>query len=142
RVGHLVLEGRGAGEGPTASAVISDIVDIARELVVPPFIVPAAKLKAPQRAPLDTHKSSFYLRLRAADRAGSMAEITRALAQASVSIERIVQRGEKGRAGDGSGRLPVVFITHETDEGTMARARAHLAEHEDVAGTPLVIRIE
>ncbi len=142
RVGHLVLEGRGAGEGPTASAVISDIVDIARGLIVPPFIVPAAKLKAPAKAPLDTHKSSFYLRLRAVDRAGSMAEITRALAQASVSIERIVQRGEKGRAGDGSGRLPVVFITHETDEGTMARARAHLAEHEDVAGTPLVIRIE
>ena len=142
QVGHLVLEGRGAGEGPTASAVISDIVDIARGLVVPPFIVPAAKLKASKKAPLDTHKSSFYLRLRAVDRAGSMAEITRALAQASVSIERIVQRGEKGRAGDGSGRLPVVFITHETDEGTMARARAHLAEHEDVAGTPLVIRIE
>src|SRR5690606_25414498 len=103
--------------------------------------VPAAKLKAPAKAPLDTHKSSFYLRLRAVDRAGSMAEITRALAQASVSIERIVQRGEKGR-GDSGGRLPVVFITHETDEGTMARARAHLAEHEDVAGTPLVIRIE
>ena len=142
QVGHLVLEGRGAGEGPTASAVISDIVDIARGLVVPPFIVPAAKLKASKKAPLDTHKSSFYLRLRAVDRAGSMAEITRALAQASVSIERIVQRGEKGRTGDGSGRLPVVFITHETDEGTMARARAHLAEHEDVAGTPLVIRIE
>ncbi|WP_333666847.1 homoserine dehydrogenase [Parvibaculum sp.] len=142
RVGHLVLEGRGAGEGPTASAVLSDLVDIARGLVVPPFIVPAAKLKAPAKPLMDAHKSSFYLRLRAVDRAGSMAEITRALAQASVFIERIVQRGEKGGRGDGSGRLPVVFITHETDESTMARARAHLAEHEDVAGTPLVIRIE
>ncbi len=139
RVGHLVLEGRGAGEGPTASAVLSDIVDIARGLIVPPFIVPATKLKAPATPLMDTHKSSFYLRLRAVDRAGSMAAITRALAEASISIERIVQRGGKG---DESGRLPVVFVTHETDESTMARARALLAEHEDVAGTPLVIRIE
>lgn len=139
RVGHLVLEGRGAGEGPTASAVISDVVDIARGTIVPPFIVPAAQLKPPAKPLMDTHKSSFYLRLRAVDRAGSMAAITKALAEASVSIERIVQRGDKG---DGSGRMPVVFITHETDEGTMARARALLAQHEDVAGTPLVIRIE
>lgn len=139
RVGHLVLEGRGAGEGPTASAVLSDIVDVARGLIVPPFIVPATKLKAPAKPLMDTHKSSFYLRLRAVDRAGSMAEITRALAEASISLERIVQRGGKS---DASGRMPVVFITHETDEGTMARARALLAKHEDVAGTPLVIRIE
>ncbi|MEQ8265936.1 MAG: homoserine dehydrogenase [Parvibaculum sp.] len=139
RVGHLVLEGRGAGEGPTASAVLSDLVDIARGLVIPPFVIPARKLKAPAKPRMDTHKSSFYLRLRAVDRAGSMAAITKALAQASVSIERIVQRGDKQ---DGSGRLPVVFITHETDEGTMARVRALLGEHEDVAGTPLMIRIE
>ncbi|PKQ02144.1 MAG: homoserine dehydrogenase, partial [Alphaproteobacteria bacterium HGW-Alphaproteobacteria-12] len=124
---------------PTASAVLSDIVDVARGLIVPPFIVPATKLKAPAKPLMDTHKSSFYLRLRAVDRAGSMAEITRALAEASISIERIVQRGGKS---DESGRMPVVFITHETDEGTMARARALLAKHEDVAGTPLVIRIE
>lgn len=139
RVGHLVLEGRGAGEGPTASAVISDVVDIARGTIVPPFILPAAQLKPPAKPLMDTHKSAFYLRLRAVDRAGSMAAITKALAEASISIERIVQRGGKG---DDSGRLPVVFITHETDEGTMARARALLAQHEDVAGTPLVVRIE
>ncbi|MDO8840222.1 MAG: homoserine dehydrogenase [Parvibaculum sp.] len=139
RVGHMVLEGRGAGEGPTASAVISDIVDIARGLILAPFIVPADRLKKLVQAPVDTHKKAFYLRVRAVDRAGSMAAITQALAQASVSIERIVQRGDRQ---DGSGRLPVVFVTHATDEGTMARARAHLAEHEDVAGTPLVLRIE
>ncbi|MBX3488059.1 homoserine dehydrogenase [Parvibaculum sp.] len=139
RVGHMVLEGRGAGEGPTASAVISDIADIARGLVLAPFIVPADRLKKLVQPPVDTHKKAFYLRVRAMDRAGSMAAITQALAQASVSIERIVQRGDRQ---DGSGRLPVVFVTHETDEGTMARARAHLAEHEDVAGTPLVLRIE
>jgi homoserine dehydrogenase len=140
RVGLLVLEGRGAGEGPTASAVLSDLIDIARGLVMPPFIVPTSHLKAPDKSPLDRHRSAYYLRFSAIDRAGSMADITRALAQASVSIERIVQRSEPRE--DASGRKPVVFVTHETEEGSMHKALTHLSEHEEVAGKPLVIRIE
>ena len=141
RVGHVVIEGRGAGEGPTASAVLSDLIDIARGLVVAPFILPVANLRAKAPSAMASHKSAYYLRLRAVDRAGSMAAITKALAEASVSIERIVQRGPKG-GGDASGRLPVVFITHECDETTMARAMDLLKAHEDVAGEPLMIRIE
>ena len=140
RVGLLVLEGRGAGEGPTASAVLSDLVDIARGLVMPPFIVPTSHLKAPAKASADSGKSAYYLRFSAIDRAGSMADITRALAQASVSIERIVQRGER-KEGD-TGRMPVVFVTHATEEGSMRSALKHLSQHEEVAGKPLVIRIE
>lgn len=140
RVGSLVLEGRGAGEGPTASAVVSDLVDIARGFIVPPFIVPTSHLKAPAKAKSETRKSSYYLRFSAADRAGSMAEITRALANAAVSIERIVQRGETGEGE--AGRMPVVFLTHDTEEGSMRVALKNLARIEDVAGTPLVIRIE
>ncbi len=140
RVGLLVLEGRGAGEGPTASAVLSDLVDIARGLVMPPFIVPTSHLKAPGKAITDRVRGAYYLRFLAVDRAGSMADITRALAEASISIERIVQRGER-KEGE-TGRMPVVFVTHKTDEGSMRRALAHLSKHQDVAGTPLVIRIE
>ena len=140
RVGLLVLEGRGAGEGPTASAVLSDLVDIARGLVMPPFIVPTSHLKKPENAGMGHVQGAYYLRFLAVDRAGSMADITRALADASVSIERIDQRGER-REGD-TDRMPVVFVTHKTDEGSMRRALAHLSKHQDVAGTPLVIRIE
>ena len=140
RVGLLVLEGRGAGEGPTASAVLSDMVDVARGLVMPPFIVPTSQLRGPARANVERRRSPYYLRFNAADRAGSMAEITRALADASISIERIVQRSD-GR-DTASGRLPVVFLTHETDEGSMRSALKHLSKLEDVAGKPLVIRIE
>ena len=140
RVGLLVLEGRGAGEGPTASAVLSDLVDIARGLVMPPFIVPTSHLKPPAKMTVDASRSAYYLRFSAVDRAGSMADITRALAQASVSIERIVQRGER-REGD-TGRMPVVFVTHATEEGSMRGALKHLSKHEEVAGKPLVIRIE
>jgi homoserine dehydrogenase len=140
RVGSLVLEGRGAGEGPTASAVVSDLVDIARGFVVPPFILPTGHLKAPAKATSETRKSSYYLRFSASDRAGSMAEITRALADAGVSIERIVQRGETGQGE--AGRMPVVFLTHDTEEGSMRVALKNLSRIQDVAGTPLVIRIE
>ncbi|NIJ39922.1 homoserine dehydrogenase [Parvibaculum indicum] len=146
RIGHAVLEGRGAGEGPTASAVLSDLIDIARGLVVSPFMLPVDRLKAKAPSAMAQHKSAYYLRLRAVDRAGSMAAITKALAEASVSIERIVQRGpkgdKKGGGSDASGRLPVVFVTHECDEATMVRAMDLLKAHEDVAGEPLMIRIE
>jgi len=139
RVGLLVLEGRGAGERPTASAVVADIADIAKGITTPPFIVPSATLKKPVKFSEARQEGAFYLRLYAADRAGSMAEITRALAEASVSIEQIVQRGDD--ASEGGGRLPVVFVTHKTTESTMQKALALLAEHEDLAGDPLMIRI-
>lgn len=136
-IGSVVLEGEGAGEGPTASAVVGDLMDIARGACVPPMGVPAALLRPLAALPAERHQGAYYLRLNAADRAGSMAAITRDLADADVSFERIVQRGQ---AGDG--RRPVVFITHETSEGTMRRALDLLLEHEDVAGTPLMLRIE
>ncbi|MDE1173930.1 MAG: homoserine dehydrogenase [Parvibaculaceae bacterium] len=139
RVGQVVLEGRGAGEGPTASAVLSDLIDIARGFIVPPFIVPTARLAPSRESPADTHLGRYFLSLAAADRAGSMAAITRALADEGVSIERMIQRGAEKGATD---RLPVVFITHETQEGTMQRALAQLMQHQDVAGTPLMLRVE
>lgn len=140
RVGQVVLEGRGAGEGPTASAVLSDLIDIARGFIVPPFIVPTSRLSPPRQASLDRHRGRYFLSLAAADRAGSMAAITRALADEGVSIERIIQRGGSGK--NENDRLPVVFVTHETEEGTMHRALAQLMQHQDVAGTPLMIRVE
>ena len=136
-VGDIVLEGPGAGEGPTASAVIADLVDIARGIVFAPFGLPHSKLSEPKPASMTEHAGAYYLRVKAVDRAGSMAEITKALAQAGVSIERIVQRTDRGKDGDW---LPVVIITHETQEVTMQKALALLLEH--VVSTPVVIRIE
>jgi len=138
-VGQVVLEGPGAGEGPTASAVIADLVDIARGIRYAPFGVPYSALKSSRPADMSGYEGSYYLRVKAADRAGSMAEITRALAEAEVSIERIVQRPDRGRDGQW---MPVVMMTHETKEATMQKALALLSEHEDVVSTPVVIRIE
>lgn len=138
-VGNVVLTGPGAGEGPTASAVVADIVDIARGIAFPPFILPQSQLKPAEIVEMSDYSGAYYLRLKAADRAGSMAEVTKALAEADVSIERIVQRPDQGRDGEW---LPVVLITHETREATMQRALALLSEHADVVSTPVVIRIQ
>ncbi|GAK44085.1 homoserine dehydrogenase [Tepidicaulis marinus] len=139
-VGPVMLEGRGAGEGPTASAVVADIVDVARGNIAQPFGLPASMLEEASYKPIKDHTGAYYLRVHAVDRAGSMAEITRALAEAEVSIERIVQR--KDPIPEEDNRLPVVFITHDTDEVTMQRALALLAKHKDVVDEPLLIRIE
>ena len=138
-VGDVVLEGAGAGEGPTASAVISDLVDIARGIVYAPFGLPYSQLSEPRPASMSGHSGGYYLRVKAVDRAGSMAEITKALADAGVSIERIVQRGDQGNDG---AWLPVVIITHTTLEATMQKALDLLSKHADVVSTPVVIRIE
>ncbi|MEQ9517801.1 MAG: homoserine dehydrogenase [Parvibaculum sp.] len=138
-VGQVVLEGPGAGEGPTASAVVADLVDIARDIRYAPFGLPFSALKTAKPAPMSGYEGSYYLRVKAADKAGSMAEITRALAEAGVSIERIVQRPDRGRDGEW---MPVVLMTHDTNEATMAKALELLSEHDDVVSTPVVIRIE
>jgi len=137
-VGTVVLEGPGAGEGPTASAVVGDIIDIARGLVVAPFGIPSKDLQPSVITPICERVGSYYLRINATDRAGSMAEITKALAEASVSIERIIQSSEPAEAG----RLPVVIITHDTQEKAIENALKLLNEHDDVLGQPMLIRVE
>lgn len=138
-VGNVVLEGPGAGEGPTASAVVSDIVDIARGFVFPPFGAPSASLRVAKTCEGAGFTGAYYMRFQAVDRAGSIAEITKALADAGVSIEKIIQSGSTAARED---RRPVVIVTHDTEEEAMQRALGLLAEHEDVATTPVVIRIE
>jgi homoserine dehydrogenase len=138
-VGDVVLEGPGAGEGPTASAVVADLVDIARGIIFAPFGLSHSMLSEPRPAKMVDHCGAYYLRVKAVDRAGSMAEITKALADAGVSIERIVQHTDHSKDKDW---LPVVLITHETEEATMQRALALLSEHADVVSAPVVIRIE
>jgi homoserine dehydrogenase len=147
-VGSLMLVGPGAGARPTASAVASDLVDIAAGFVLPPFGVPSTRLKDYQRAQLGAHQGAYYIRLAVYDRPGAMAAIARRMAEQEVSIESIVQRRPKGaRPGIGArpepGALtPVVLITHETVE---ARIRASLDAIErdgKVAERPQMIRIE
>jgi homoserine dehydrogenase len=136
-VGRTVLEGRGAGAEPTASAVVADLMDIARGRVTPTFGVPVAMLAALPAAPSGAHRSAFYIRLTVRDEPGVFADIAAALRDEKVSMEQVIQRG---RAPQGT--VPVVMTVHETDEASMARAVARIAALSSVAEPPRLIRIE
>ena len=146
--GDLLLVGAGAGSKPTASAVASDIGDIARGLVLPPFLTPTDQLRPYVRAMLDRHQGAYYVRLTVHDRPGTMAAIAARMAEQDVSLESIVQRRPRpALPGSGSrpapGTLtPVVLITHETTEEAMRKALAAIESDGKVAETPQMIRIE
>ncbi len=146
--GDLLLVGSGAGSKPTASAVASDIGDIARGLVLPPFLTPARQLRPYVRAMLDRHQGAYYVRLTVYDRPGTMAAIASRMAEQDVSIESIVQRRPRSALpGTGTrpvpGTLtPVVLITHETTEEAMRKALAAIESDGKVSEAPQMIRIE
>ncbi|MBK8771589.1 MAG: homoserine dehydrogenase [Rhizobiales bacterium] len=140
-VGDLMLEGRGAGSHPTASAVVGDIVDIARGNARPVFGVPAKSLKAYVQAPQKAHEGGFYVSLQLHDRPGAVAAIARILADEKISIESIVQRGTAS-AATARDTAPFILITHNTLEPSIRKAMGKIEKDGHVVGHPRVIRIE
>jgi homoserine dehydrogenase len=136
-VGQTMFEGRGAGDGPTASAVVADIVDIARGFLLPPFGAPSAKLTPLVPSPMDRHSGCFYIRMSVLDQPGVIADMTAILRDDRISIETMLQRGRSpGEA------VPVVLITHETQEAAMTKALADIARLDAVQEPPAMIRME
>ncbi len=136
-VGRVVFEGRGAGGGPTGSAIVADILAIARGDSYPPFTVATKQLQQAAPAPLDAHQGCYYLRLSLKDEPGVLAEFTRAFAAESISVHSITQRAI---AADASAQ--VIVITHETNEAAVARAAKRIAELPVSVVPPVVLRIE
>jgi homoserine dehydrogenase len=136
-VGRSVLEGRGAGAGPTASAVVADLIDIAAGRRVPTFGVPAASLKKLPTLPVARRVGAYYVRLVVMDRPGVFADIAAAFRDESVSMESVLQRGRNSGAD-----VNVVIVTHDTEEGPLARALNKLEANAAVVEPPNMIRIE
>jgi homoserine dehydrogenase len=136
-VDRAVFEGRGAGAGPTASAVAADLMDIAIGRHTPTFGVPADALEPIAAAPMARHVGAYYVRLMVIDQPGVMADISAALRDMNVSIESVLQRG---RAPDEA--VPVVIVTHETEEAAMQGTLERFAELDCVIEPPRMIRIE
>ena len=132
-----VFEGRGAGAGPTASAIVADLVDIARGAKVPTFAVPAGQLADLPASPMASHVGAYYIRLTVVDKPGVIADVTAILRDNEVSLESMLQRGRS--PGE---TVPIVLVTHETREENMARALAKIAALDTVAEPPCMIRIE
>lgn len=140
-IGNLLLVGPGAGSAPTASAVASDIVDIARGIVLPPFVRPAATLTPLKRADLGAHQGAYYIRLVVYDRPGAMAAIAKCMGDEGVSLESIVQRSTSRRPSSGAAAV-VILVTHETTEEKVHAALTAIEQDGKVAEKPQMIRIE
>lgn len=135
-VGTSMLVGRGAGAGPTASAVVSDLIDLARGVTVPTFAVPVGDMEPIPSVSIDKHRGAYYVRLMVLDQPGVIADIAGALRDEKVSMEAMIQRGRN--PGE---IVPVVLTTHETDEVAMRRALARIDAIPAVTEPPRVIRI-
>ena len=136
-VGSIMAEGQGAGAGPTASAVVADLIDIARGNRPATFAVPAGSLTQLPSLSMDRHEGCYYLRLVVMDKPGVIADVAAALRDEQISVEAMLQRG---RAPDEA--VSVVITTHETQEGPMLRALKPIAAIEATVEPPRMIRIE
>ncbi len=136
-VGDIFIEGQGAGREPTASAVVADIMDVARGNVMPPFILPADQLAAPQILPMQQHEGAYYLRIKVADHPGVLATITNLFAEHEISVARLIQH-EPSRMDEAD----IILMTHRTTERLMNAALSEIAALESVLAAPCLIRIE
>ena len=138
-VGPLLLYGRGAGAGPTASAVVGDLMEVGRDLVsggvgrVPLPFGPGEE-RRPALAEADRFRSSFYLRFQAFDRPGVLARIAGALGGRGVSIAAVVQK--EHRAGEA---VPILVMTHETERRALFDAVRDIDRAGDVVAGPTIV---
>ena len=135
--GAVSLVGRGAGAGPTASAVVADVVDIARGARLPMFNVPASELAASPGASIERRHGAYYIRLMVIDRPGVIADISAILRDGAISVGSLLQRGR-----DPGETVPVVMTTHEADEAAMRGALGRIAALDSVTEPPMTVRIE
>ncbi|MCC7343564.1 MAG: homoserine dehydrogenase [Deltaproteobacteria bacterium] len=142
-VGEGMLYGAGAGSGPTASAVVGDIVEVARNIIagiaytVPPLGLYADKVRDAAIEPIGSLKGPYYLRFQALDRPGVLAKITSILGRHRISISSVYQNlAEEGRV------VPIVVLTHEALERDVRAAVAKIDRLEVMKEKTLLIRVE
>jgi homoserine dehydrogenase len=139
--GRLLFQGAGAGDGPTASAVVADIIDIARGDLGgeagAPFSIPVAEMEAMAPAASGHRMGRAYIRFMVADRPGVLAEITAAMRDAGVSIESLIQKGRH----EAGGEVLVAMVTHEGPESAVTEALRLLDGSPSLAAAPLVMQI-
>jgi homoserine dehydrogenase len=143
-VGQTMYYGAGAGADPTASAVVADLVDVTRlhtadpEHRVPHLAFQPDRLAATRILPMEEVTTSYYLRMRVADKPGVLADITRILADRTISIDAMIQR----EPGEGEEQVDIIMLTHETQERNLNAAIKAIEALPVVAGRVTRIRLE
>ena len=135
QVGQIMLRGAGAGEGPTASAVLSDVADLARGIRLATFGQPAITLKKTASSKSQT-PAPYYLRMLLHDEPGALAKITKILSQFNVSIDRMRQYGHEDE------NAPVLIVTHEIKHEDLMKAIQELPNTKVLKAQPVAIRVE
>ena len=135
--GPVFCQGRGAGAGPTASAVVADLIDIARGSKIPVWGAAQSALAPSRPVAISALTGAYYLRLMVTDQPGVLADVTAILREHGISLESMLQHGRKpGEA------VPIVLVTHDTMEAAISAAIARIARLECVQEPPALIRIE
>lgn len=143
-VGPMLLSGAGAGAEPTASSVIADLVDVVRALTVdsenrvPHLAFQPDALTETPILPMSEVECAYYLRMRAVDQPGVLADVTRILGELRISIEAILQ--QEPNAGDAT--VPIVILTHRVVEASVDKALAGISKLPDIEGAITRIRME
>ncbi|WP_375262380.1 homoserine dehydrogenase [Palleronia sp.] len=135
-VGQIVLRGAGAGEGPTASAVLSDVIELARGTRLPTFGQPAASLVAGTRARAES-PAPYYLRMELQDKPGALAKAAACLGNAGISIDRMRQYDHADASV-----APVIMVTHKAGRPDLDAALQTMSETGVLMGEPVALRIE
>ena len=136
-VDKVMMEGRGAGEGPTASSVVADIIDLAKGNILPVFGVPSNKLQQQEWSNFDESQACFYLHLKVKDEAGVLAAITSDLSEENISVDSFIQRGH-----DDEGITSIVILTHETTANNLNQAIEKIEALSTVVDKAIAMRIE
>ena len=143
-VGPTLYYGAGAGADPTASAVVADIIDLAREIgagqgcPVPSLGVAADALSARPYVPMEDVVTPWYLRMEAEDRPGVMSRVTSVLSEQGISIEALIQKAP----APGETRVPVIVLTNAARQGALETAVAAIESLDSITGSIARIRVE
>jgi len=139
--GSLMFYGRGAGQMPTASAVVSDIVEIAQNILHQrpsrPSHLPAIEVEELRLKEMARLRTCYYLRVMAIDKPGVLSRISGVLGEHNISIASVIQKGRREQS-----TVPVVMMTHEALEGDMRKALERIDRLEVVTGKTVCLRVE
>ncbi len=136
-IGSATFVGPGAGGGPTASAVLADLIDIAHGLRLPMLAVPVNRLASANTLPIHRRFGAYYLRLMVIDQPGVIADVTAILRDAEISVDSFLQRSRAPHS-----MVPVVITTHEAEESAMQTACQQITDLPTVMEPPCMIRVE
>jgi len=135
-VGETVLQGEGAGPGPTSSSLLSDLLSILRGNVKKPFGISSKKRKSINIYNIDNYVNSLYLRFEVIDKPGVLSQITNTLAKYMISVKRIIQTPDKK-----NNRATIVIITHKTSEFNSNKCLSIFKKNKNILKSPTLIRL-